>query len=642
MVVEAPREVVACRRGSAWNRRRSAMSSGSSTMADEPSGKSIIGREIPQQRILAFIDQVCRCLQATTELLVPLPDASGDILDFITSQAELLLSFVRCTHKSMSLSACVLILRTSGSGLKVLNDFRHLVSGAKDTMKLLLMLLLLSVESSCKSSQSGGAVEMDCVDSFSEASNVSLGLLPILCYYIVPSDHCTLSLAAIDLILRGFLTPDTWFPIILKHLQLQHLVLKLQDKNGLNSIPVILKFFLTLARVRDGAEMLFTAHFLPSLRVLFADLPEDNSLAIESESSLFNSSEKIEKSRDFWGLGLAVVNAMIHSLEDSSSCTDIVNYVMAYFLSDKAYLISYYLDAPEVPCDDRDNKRAQSHKTLTSLSALKETEHTLMLMCVLVKHRNSWRKAIKELDSHLREKSIHLLAFISRGIQPLLCHPILPEEFKWYRKPSLVNSRSGWFALSSLGCRLNPTYSAVSCKFTSLVVKDQGTETTNPNSQTYFSDTIAIQIYRIAFLLLKFLCLQAEGAVRRAEEVGFVDLAHFPELPVPEILHGLQHQGIAIVTELCEANKLKQVSAQIQGVCMLLLQITEMALYLEFCVSQICGIRSVLGHVEDLSKEIKSLMKATEGHAFLKRSVKSLKYIILLLYPGLSQTEDFL
>lgn len=70
-----------------------------------------------------------------------------------------------------------------------------------------------------------------------------------------------------------------------------------------------------------------------------------------------------------------------------------------------------------------------------------------------------------------------------------------------------------------------------------------------------------------------------------------------------------QDQGIAIVYELCEANKLKQVQSEMQAVCILLLQITEMALYLEFCVSQICGIRPVLGRVEDFSKELKLLMR---------------------------------
>lgn len=43
----------------------------------------------------------------------------------------------------------------------------------------------------------------------------------------------------------------------------------------------------------------------------------------------------------------------------------------------------------------------------------------------------------------------------------------------------------------------------------------------------------------------------------------------------------------------------------------------------------------MLGRVEDVSKEVKLLMKATEGHAFLKGSMKSLSQIISLVYPGL-------
>ncbi|KAH0992305.1 hypothetical protein GBA52_003788 [Prunus armeniaca] len=168
-------------------------------------------------------------------------------------------------------------------------------------------------------------------------------------------------------------------------------------------------------------------------------------------------------------------------------------------------------------------------------------------MCMLAKHWNSWVKAMKEMDSQLREKSIHLLAFIRRGTQhlgessslnaPLVCPPILKEEFNGCKKPSFVDSSSAWFALSPFSCVSKPKFSAVSTT-TALAIKTQSTE--NSVSQSYLSDTIVLQIYRITFLLLKFLCLQAEGAARRAEEVGFVDLDHFTELPMPEILHGLQ------------------------------------------------------------------------------------------------------
>ncbi|RVW38548.1 hypothetical protein CK203_075512 [Vitis vinifera] len=398
--------------------------------------------------------------------------------------------------------------------------------------------------------------------------------------------------------------------------------------------------------------MLLTACFFSSLRVLFADLSAGRPFSvIQNGTSHSNSSENFEKPQHVWGLGLAVVTAIIHSLGGSSSCVNTVENVIPYFFSEKAYLISYYLNAPDFPSDDHDKKRARAQRTRTSLAALKETEHTLMLMCVLAKHWNSWVKAVKEMDTELRERSIHLLAFISRGTQrhgespsripPLLCPPMLKEDFDFYKKPAFVNSQNGWFALSPRGCLSKSKFSSVSIKSTALVVKDQSSENLDV-SQTHFSDIVALQIYRITFLLLKFLCLQAEGAARRAEEVGFVDLAHFPELPMPEILHGLQDQAIAIVTELCEANKLKKIEPEVQSTCLLLLQIMEMALYLEQCVSQICGIRPVLGRVEDFSKEVVLLIRATEGHSFLKAAVKSLKQIISLVYPGLLQTEGLL
>ena len=513
------------------------------------------GGVISEQLILSCLDHVCQCFLGTLESLAPVLDAPEDMFDFLAAQAELLLHLIRRLNKALPLPVCVLVLKTSGHGLKVLGDFMPTVPGVRTTVKLLLMLLLSSLEFSSLSSLLGGLSDTKSVEGLAEASNISLGLIPILCHCIETAENCVLSLTTIDAILKGFLTPSTWFPIIQEHLHLQHVVLKLQDKSSLASVPVILRFLLTLARVRGGAEMLLTAGFFSSLRVLFADLPGGRPLTvIQNGTNLSNSSEKIEKPQDVWGLGLAVVTAIIHSLGDSSSCTNIIENVVPYFFSEKAYLISYYLNAPDFPSDDHDKKRARAQRTPTSLAALKETEHTLMLMCALAKHWNSWVKAVKEMDTQLRERSIHLLAFISRETQrhgespsripPLFCPPILKEEFDFYRKPAFVNSRNGWFALSPLGCLSKSKFSAVSVKPTALVVKDQSSENLDV-SRTYFSDIVALQIYRITFLLLKFLCLHAEGAARRAEEVGFVDLAHFPELPMPEILHGVQVKLIA-------------------------------------------------------------------------------------------------
>ncbi|KAG8368145.1 hypothetical protein BUALT_Bualt15G0014600 [Buddleja alternifolia] len=596
-----------------------------------------IGLEISEQIVSSCIDHLCQCLHTTLESLTPIPDASEDVLDILTAQAELLLLLVRSSSNKFSQPSCGLILKTSGYGLKILCSFKPSVTvGA--AKKFLLVLILSSVESGVES-----------LEGSAEASNASLGLLPLLCNCIEHPDHCTMSLAAIDLILKGFSMPATWFPIIEKHLQLQHVVQKLQDSTLSKTVSVILKFLLNLACVRQGAEMLLNAGILESLRMLLSDFSESGPFS--------NISDKIEKSQSIWGLSLAVLTAIIQSLGDSSSSASIVDYVMACIMVEKAPLISYYLSAPDFPADGHEKKRARALKSNISLSELNETQNTLALICVLARHGNSWKKVLQNVESQLREKSIHLLAFISRATQrpgespkreaPLLCYPALKEEFEWYKKPSFINSKNGWFALSGLGCKLNPKFASLSSITTALVLRgDPSNENANLSPQTHLSDIIAIEIYKIAFLLLKFLCIQAESAARKADEVGFVDLAHFPELPMPDILHGLQDQGIAIITELCEANKMKQIAPEIQEVCLSLLQITVMSLYLEFCVIQICGIRPVLGHVETFSKELRLLIRgnvlipnSTEGHVFLKEPLKALKQIVSFVYPELIQAE---
>lgn len=612
---------------------------------NSPENKGTTEGKIPDQLCFSCINNICKSFRITVESLAPVLDASEEILDFLAALAELILHLMKSAQSNLSLSVCILVLKTSGSGLKLLGDFRSSATGVKKTMKLLLMLLLFTLEISNTSDKES--------EDFAELSNGCLGLLPTLCNCITATEHCSLSLATIDLVLTSFLTPNTWFPIIQKHLQFPHVILKVHDKSSFSSVPITLKFLLTLARVRGGAEMLLSAGFFSSLRALFADSSDVGpSTVMTNDSGFLKSSDKIEKPQSIWGLGLAVIVAMVQSLGDSSSYTDILDNVIPYVFSEKADLISYYLSAPDFPSDSHDKKRPRAKKTETSLSALKETEHTLMLMCALARHWRSWVKVMKEMDSELREKSIHLLAFISRGTHrfgesssrtaPLLCTPMLKEELECCKKPSFLNSRNGWFALSPLCCVSKPKSAAFSANSSAFVVKGQSTEITNPVSPTYFSDLVALEIYRIAFLLLKYLSMEAEGAAKRSEEMGFVDLAQIPELPMPELLHGLQDQAVAIVSELCGSNKSKHMNPEIKSVCLLLLQIMEMALYLELCVLQICGIRPVLGRVEDFSKEVKLLLKAMEGHTFIKASVTSLKHIISLVYPGLLQTEGFL
>ncbi|WCJ39807.1 hypothetical protein M5689_020767 [Euphorbia peplus] len=596
--------------------------------------------KIPDELSLSYITHVCQSLHVTMESLAPVLDASKEILGFLSAQAELLIHLVRSVRGSLHSSVCSLILKASGSCLRMLNEIQSSsVIGVDKTKKIFLMLLLFAVNKTPHKESEGSG----------EISNVCLGLLQILCSCINTWEHRRLSLATIDLILRRSLTPKTWFPILQKDLQLQHVIVKLREDNSLASVSITLKFLLTLAHVRGGAEMLLSCGFFPSLRVMFDNLLDGRPSTIITNSNGFpNIPEKDEKPQNIWGLGLAVITAMFHSLGDNSY-SDLMDNVIPYLFREKACLIYYYLDAPDFPSDNHENKRLRAQRKQTSLNALRETEQTLVLMCTLAKQWNLWAKAMKEMDSQLREKSIHMLAFISRGIHrvgesttgigtPLLCPPSLKEELEWCREASLLNSHYGWFALSAICCASSkPKLSAVSA---ALVVKSQSTNAVDP---TYFSDLVGLQIYRIAFLLLKYLCLEAKGAVKRSEEVGFIDLAHFPELPMPEILHGLQDQAISIVSEVCNGNTRKPIiDPEIQQVCVLLLQIIEMALQLEHCVVQICGIRPVLGRMEDFSTQIKSLLQAMEGHIFLKTATNSVKQIICFVYPGLLQTQGFL
>ncbi|XP_048128814.1 uncharacterized protein LOC115735783 isoform X2 [Rhodamnia argentea] len=619
---------------------------------DNESGekKATNGSMISEKLICSCVSHISNCIHSTLERVAPTMDTSADIFEFLASQAELVIYFIRKMQTRPSVPVCLLVLRTCVPMIRVLKDSKPAATRFKTMINFSFLVLVSVVEfcHCCSCVDSSGNKEF--VEEGAEFSNLCLGHLPVLCDCLMVPELCTVSLTTADLILRTVLMPTSWFPVIKEHLQLQHIVRMLQDKNSPVSSCILLKFFLTLARVRGGAELLLNAGFFSSLRVLFSYIEDGrHSSATDGVRDVSDTSDKYEESQHIWGLGLAVVTAMVHSLGDSSYFIDIVNNEVPYFFFEKADLISYYLSAPDFPSDDQDRKRARAQRRQTSLTALKETEHTVMLMCILVKQWNSWVKAMKEMDSHFRERSIHLLAFISRGTQrlgesfrrnaPLLCPPIETIEFEFCKKPSFVNSKNGWFSLAPLGCVFRSNYSAVS---TALIVKDRAAENLERISATRFSDNVALQIYRVAFLLLKFLCLQAKGAAKRAEEVGFVDLAHFPELPMPEILHGLQDQALSIIAELGNANRTRPMEPEIRTVCELLLQILEMALYLELCVLHICGIRPVLGRVEDFSKELKSFVRVVEQHDFLKASLNSLKQVIALVYPGLLQAEGLL
>jgi nuclear pore complex protein Nup188 len=68
---------------------------------------------------------------------------------------------------------------------------------------------------------------------------------------------------------------------------------------------------------------------------------------------------------------------------------------------------------------------------------------------------------------------------------------------------------------------------------------------------------------------------------------------------------------VCIVTEVFEANGSSTLIPETEKVCQLLLVTLETSLYMELCVSQSCGIRPVLGRLEDFCKGMKAMLQGT-------------------------------
>uniref|UniRef100_A0A0A9G8F5 Uncharacterized protein n=1 Tax=Arundo donax TaxID=35708 RepID=A0A0A9G8F5_ARUDO len=306
--------------------------------------------------------------------------------------------------------------------------------------------------------------------------------------------------------------------------------------------------------------------------------------------------------------------------------------------------MSSYLSAQSATTH-QNKKRALLQKSQTSLSALNLTENILTLLCILAKSHFPCDRGMREVDSELREIIIHLLAFISKGSvktsdscnwnPSFLCPAIVKGEIALNEKPPLVRSKYGWFKFAASSISSTGGVSIPSSAASSLVIRETSSGGSDLIRQTRFTEMLAVQIYRIAFLIMKFLCSQAKEAVKRAEELEFLDLAHFPELPMPDILHGLQDQVVSIVTEVSESNGSSTLNPEVERVCHHLLVILETSLYMELCVSQSCDIRPVLGRVEDFCKGLKAMLQAIEKHSSFKPLVRSLTQITTLLYPGL-------
>ncbi|TKV94370.1 hypothetical protein SEVIR_9G289900v4 [Setaria viridis] len=590
----------------------------------------------------------CKSFQSTVDSLLPQVDTNEVLFPLLSGQVELLLTLARIlfdqakqNKKSSHLYPdIVLLMKTSVASTSFLVDLLSSTHALKQPVKALLVLLLSSYE--FMYSKVDIKDLPDNVNIFGELAVLSVSLLPVLCKLAENREFSDLAVASMDLILKGFVPSEVCVPILQKHFHLQAILHRCQH-GGLLSTQVILNFLLTLGRTKDGATVLQSANIFAFLKVLLSQLSLD-------DSCLRNSLSAQVKDVNQWGLGLAIVASLNHCLDDDISRNNVANSTIS-FLSGQVPLMSSYLSAQSVTAH-QNKKRALSQKSQTSLSTLSLTENILILLCILAKYHFPRDTGKKEVDSELREIIIHLLAFVSKGSvkassssnwnSSFFCPAVVKEELALNEKPPHIRSKHGWFKFAA-SCTLSTSGASVSASTAlPLVIRDKSSGDSDSIRQTRFTEMLAVQIYRIAFLIMKFLCSQAKEAVKRAEELEFLDLAHFPELPMPDILHGLQDQVVSIVTEVFEANGSSTLNPETERVCHLLLVTLEMSLYMELCVSQSCGIRPVLGRFEDFCKGIKAMLQAIEKHSSFKALARSLTQITTLLYPGLVQTNLFM
>ena len=86
------------------------------------------------------------------------------------------------------------------------------------------------------------------------------------------------------------------------------------------------------------------------------------------------------------------------------------------------------------------------------------------------------------------------------SVHHFFCPATLKEENDLNERPSFASSTHGWFRLCALGLSAKTKPSAASNREMAPVIAN-GNDLVH---KTPFSDTAAIQMYRIAFLLLKF------------------------------------------------------------------------------------------------------------------------------------------
>ncbi|XP_024375793.1 uncharacterized protein [Physcomitrium patens] len=630
-------------------------------------------------------EDLCEALESAVVAIGLAKDTSNLLPTFMAMQAHLLLIFARwlwnrvtpsSSRKLRLWAVCAKIVRTTVGCLKLqLDSHVDFLQQGEELVKELLGAFIIALEviytqngSTAENAEERtieGGHEMG--DAFSDVTLMGLGFLPGLCTAVEHPLYANLALAGINLLIKGFIAPTTWMPILQNHFPTQSLIRRIHADVNSESPRVALNICLSLARMRVGAEMLQNTGIFSHLLTLSKQLQDNKviSSSMEGPFSVWPNRDQPSEGH-MWRLQLAVVTALIRSGGEKILGGSLVESAFTYVAALKELLLSS-LRAPVPGLDTQGRKKAKLQQPRTTISALQEVQHVMSLICELANHQLTWGRTLPESITEFEEMSLHLLAYIAReglvrsgvyhsfhvGIQ---CHPVQKEEIIAHGRPSFVGSCAGWFALCAKGSTVkesngaaspppkvapqaaaaSPTRSSSSLSGSGLITSGSLPSITSSVTYTEYSDLVAINVYRLVLLLLNFNCKQVRHAVDRFEDRGAIDYSHFPQLPAPEVLYHLQDQVGAVLIDILRAREGKVIQEAVKDVCLLLFGILEKSLYLGVAVCRSCGLTPHPLRSDDFGKEFRALLSASQNFEFLERPLRSLKRVVALAFPEIS------
>jgi len=516
-------------------------------------------------------------------------DVSNLVASFMSMQAHLLLILVRwffnraaavvsTAQRPSSWAVCAQIVRTTtgclrthldsqGQGVNPMQQGELLVKGLMGA--LLVALELMYSQNGRKfelSAGPNGGYGQAMADAFADVTLAGLGFLPLLCSAVEHPAYANLALGGINLLINSFLAPSTWLALLQNYFPTLS-VLRWMHTDSTSEYPkVVLSICLSLARVRGGAEMLQNAGFFSHLLILSQHFQDEKRViagSMEGPFSVWQNWEQQQQEGWLWGLKMAVVTAILQSCGENDAGGAIVESALTYIGAVKDRILSS-LHAPVVSFDTQGRKKTKLQQPQTTPRALQETQHVVALLSELTRHRKSWVQALPNSVTEFCETSLHLLAYIAREglVLPgvfhathvgIRCRPVRKEEIAAHQRPSIVRSNSGWFAVCGMGSSVGEEKrDLVSTPLVS--TSSPPSRTASPSTGvhaigssfcTEYSDLVAINVYKLVLLLLKFICKQVQHAVERFEDGGPIDYTQFPELPSPEVLHSLQVENLS-------------------------------------------------------------------------------------------------